>query len=105
MTDPSAPQRELGGLLFPERRRPGRVEFDNPHLIALLRRPTGGAVPLITPAPPEGNAIRKEALRGISAELTEKADSLAAARGLGVWVGIGAIIGSGIALLTWWLIS
>lgn len=78
-----------------DRRRPGRVDFDNPHLIGLLRRPD----------PVEGSGSLPEALDD---DRTRRAtdgdgDSLGAARGLMIGVLISIALWAS-AILTWKLL-
>ena len=67
---------------LPDRRRPGRIATDNPHLIALMREAGRATVPEFDDDAP-GGAI--------------DADDLGPARGIGLAVGIG--------LLLWLLIA
>ena len=78
-----------------DRRRPGRVDFDNPHLIDLLRRPD----------PADANAVPPQTLEE---ELTHLAadhdgDPLRAARGLVTGVLISIALWAS-AILTWKLL-
>jgi hypothetical protein len=73
-----------------ERRRAGRVDYQNPHLIELLRKP-GTELPLAEPAD-----------ELVTAE--EDVDPLAPGRGLflGVLIGTGMWIAGGLTF--WWLL-
>ena len=80
---PPRPERDLQEeVTLPDRRRPGRIATDNPHLIALMRGAGRGGLS----RPGEG-----EEWAGA------EADDLAPARGIGLAVGIG--------LLMWLLIA
>jgi hypothetical protein len=69
-----------------ERRRPGRVEYTNPHLLKLLRA-----------KPP---AVRSDAVYASERE----ADSLAAARGIGASAISGAMGWGGFLMGLWFLL-
>ena len=69
--DPAAP------TTLPDRRRPGRIETDNPHLIALMRSAGRAALPEIA-----------DDLPGAPVE----EDDLGPARGIGLAVGIGVLL-------------
>ena len=72
-----------------DRRRPGRRDYDNPALIALLRSASNAAV--IEDAPDPQDATRS-------------ADDLAPARGIAVSLAIGVLMWSAIGLGIWALL-
>ena len=76
----------LDGLTRADRRRPGRLTYTNPALIALLRGKS--------PAPPEPAPERSETsgLEGSDDVRAACRDDLAAARGLGFSVVVGFIL-------------
>lgn len=76
-----------------DRRRPGRVDTDNEHLIALFRHPAS-----IAPIP-EAEAADQIAVRLLLDEAEE--DQLAAARGLAFCVLSGALLWGIIGLCIW----
>ncbi len=65
----------------PDRRRPGRVEIANPHLVRLLREASVPAAP----------SARSE----VAYRSSREADSLAAARGIGAAAILGAMAWAG----------
>src|SRR4051794_2229805 len=73
-----------------QRRRPGRLEYTNPHLIKLLRAAPKVEAP---PAPPE--ALYRS---------PREADSLAAARGIGASSIVGAMTWAGALMGLWFLV-
>jgi hypothetical protein len=77
-----APSATVTALPFGERRRPGRVEYTNPALVALLRAPS---------AEPDTTEIAD--------------DPLAPARGIGVGVLLAIPAWAGIAVLVWLLMG
>jgi hypothetical protein len=72
----------------PDRRRPGRMTFNNPHLIQLLRQP---AAPSVSTADAMFYPPRE-------------ADSLAAARGIGLGALVGAVCWAVLAFGLWLLL-
>ena len=76
----------------PDRRRPGRLRTDNPHLIALLRQPASDGTA------PEAEAADKLML---IIEPDDEDDPLAAARGLAIGTVGGMLLWAGIGFCVW----
>lgn len=74
----------------PDRRRPGRVAYTNPHLIELLRKPSAPSAP-----------AADDKARYLS---PREADSLAAARGIGLATVLGALCWAVLAFGLWLLL-
>jgi hypothetical protein len=72
-----------------ERRRPGRVEYANPHLVRLLRHAAA------TPITADADAAHRS---------RRAADNLAAARGIGVSALLGAMAWAGFLTGVWLLL-
>jgi hypothetical protein len=77
------------GSAAPDRRRPGRVAYTNPHLIELLRESPG---PLVSPT--DDN----------TGDVSRATDSLAAARGIGLAAVLGTLCWAVLAFGLWLLL-
>lgn len=77
---------------FPDRRRPGRLRIDNPHLIALLRQPAS-----LETASEADAADELASGQTLIIEPDDEVDSLAAARGI--------VVGAAGAMLMWIIIG
>jgi hypothetical protein len=81
------PPRERDGRDFTvaasDRRRPGRVDYSNPHLISLLRGEASSVGPNVGKLP------------------IGEVDSLSTARGIGVSVVLGVLAWAAIAVVLW----
>lgn len=91
-------------VLFPrERRRPGRSDHRNPHLIALLRQPAAGSGPPASCVIPD--VILTDGLAGRPALHENGADHRSAAPGIGLGLLVAAPVWAAIVALGWWLID
>ncbi|HEY6433577.1 MAG TPA: hypothetical protein VIZ17_16480 [Acetobacteraceae bacterium] len=80
----------------PDRRRPGRLRTDNPHLIALLRQPTSDETT------PEAEAADKLTSRQtLIIEPDDEDDPLAAARGIARGAAVSALLWAIIGFCIW----
>ncbi len=85
-----------------DRRRPGRVRYTNPALIAVLRRPESpnGAGPVLTDA--DADDIAHVDVPGPEWEREDDSDDLAPGRGIVLGLLVSALFWAGIAALCWW---
>jgi hypothetical protein len=93
--EPSARSDNGKATITAERRRPGRIETSNPHLIKLLRRPEE-----ISPA------IEDEAIEVLSTRIQDEIDTdlLAPAKGIILGLAISIAIWVLIGLAGWFLL-
>jgi hypothetical protein len=76
----------------PDRRRPGRLDYDNPHLIALLRRQPNADQPPPNTAPETGFSDLREG---------HDRNNLSAAAGIAVAVALSSVAWASVALALW----
>jgi hypothetical protein len=81
----------------PDRRRPGRLRTDNPHLIALLRRPASEETT------PESEVADKLARQTLIIEPDDEDDPLAAARGIAAGAIGATLLWAVIGFCVWYL--
>ncbi len=92
-------ERRLNTQTATDRRRPGRLQTDNPHLIPLLRNPAS-----VKPTPAEEAADRIAPAASDFSGCAEDDDSLVPARGITFGVLIGAAMWAMIGAAAWYLL-
>lgn len=87
-----------------DRRRPGRVQYTNPTLIALLRRPKSSDVPasVLADADADADDIARVDVPGPEWEQEDDSDDFAPSRGIMLGLLISAPFWAAIAALCWW---
>jgi hypothetical protein len=100
-----------------ERRRPGRVAYTNPHLIALLRRHSPAGPVERSDATADANArrpaydfpkpafVQLPAAKGMPEAPGDEPDQFAATRGISIGLLIAVPLWAGIVAFGWWLID